>query len=171
MFSSPPSAQIEPDGRFTLTGVMPGRYFLRGGMGTLKSAVVGGQDVADLPLDFTAERDVMDAVITMTDQVSELSGTIVDATGKLAPDYTVMVASTDSKYWIPGSRRIVMSRPSPDGRYTFRSLPPGEYVLVLLSDFEQGTQYDPEFLKSLATGAIRVSISDGGKVAQDLRVR
>jgi hypothetical protein len=171
MMSSPPSAQVEPDGRFTLTGVLPGRYFLRGSIGVLKSAVAGGHDAADLPLDFTGERDITDAVITVTDQSSELSGTIFDAAGKPAPDYTVMVASTDSKYWIPSSRRVVMSRPAPDGRYMFRSLPPGEYVLAVIADFEQGTQYDPEFLKSLATGAMRVSITEGGKVSQDLRVR
>ena len=166
-----PSAQLEPDGRFTLTGVLPGRYILRGGTGVLKSAVVDGQDTADFPLDFTGEQDVMNAVLTFTDQMSELSGLLTDATGKPAADYTVIVAPSDTRYWIPGARRIVMTRPNPEGRYMFRALPPGDYVLAVVSDMEQGAQYDPEFLKSVAAGAVRVGIAEGGKVAQDLRVR
>ena len=100
MPSGPPSAQIGPDGRFTLTGVMPGLYVLRAGIGMLKSAMVGGEDTADFPLDFTGERDVMDAVITVTDRVSQLSGVLTDASGKPVSDYSVIVASADSRFWI-----------------------------------------------------------------------
>jgi hypothetical protein len=171
MMSGPPSVQIEPDGRFTLTGVLPGRYSFRGGFGMLKSAVVAGQDTADFPLEFTGEHDVMDAVLTFTDKTSELTGTLTDAAGKPAPDYTVIVAPSDNRYWTPGSRRIVTSRPSTDGRYVFRGLPPGDYVLAVVTDLENGAQYDPEFLRSLSTGALRVGIIEGGKVAQDLRVK
>jgi hypothetical protein len=53
----------------------------------------------------------------------------------------------------------------------FRSLPPGEYYVVVLSDFEQGTQYDPEFLRSLPGIGTRVRINDGAKTTQDLRVK
>src|SRR5262245_6370815 len=171
MTASPPSAQIDADGRFTLTGVMPGLYVLRAGAGLLKSAMVGGQDTADFPLDFTGERDVLDAVITVTDRTSELSGALSDPSGKPVSDYTVIVAAADSRFWIPGSRRIGTSRPSPDGRYAFRSLPPGDYMLAVLTDLEQGAQYDPEFLKSLGSSAIRIVITEGGTVTQDLRVR
>ena len=170
MGSAPPSAQIEPDGRFTLTGVLPGRYSLRGG-GVLKSAVINGEDTADFPLDFTGEHDITNAVLTITDQMSELTGVLTDATGKPATDYTVIVAPSDTRFWIPGARRIVTARPSTEGRYVFRSLPPGDYVLAVVTDMEQGAQFDPEFLRSVAAGAVRVGIVEGGKVAQDLRVR
>ena len=57
MVAPPPtSVQIEPDGRFTLTGVLPGRYVLRSSGGALKSAVVNGQDTLDFPLEFTGEQ-------------------------------------------------------------------------------------------------------------------
>ena len=52
-----------------------------------------------------------------------------------------MVVAADSRYWIPGSRRIGTSRPATDGRYSFRSLPPGDYVLAVVTDLEQGAQY------------------------------
>ncbi len=171
MTTGPSSVQIEPDGRFMLTGVLPGRYTLRGGGGLVKSAIIAGQDTADFPLDFTGEHDIMDAVLTVTDKVSQITGVLTDALGKPAIDYTVIVAPSDSRFWTPGSRRIAMSRPSSEGLYVFGNLPPGDYVLAVVTDIEQGGQYDPEFLRSLASGAVRVAMVEGARVTQDLRVR
>jgi len=171
VFGSLPSGQILPDGSFTINGVIPGKYVLRGSFGMAKSAVANGQDTLDVPLDFTGDRDVTDAVITVTDKISELSGVLTDNAGKPAADYTVVAASAEEKYWTPGSRRIQIARPTPDGRYSFRALPPGEYLLGAVMELEGGGQYDPEFLKSLSTGlAMRITVTDGGKVTQDLRI-
>ena len=170
-YSGPPSAQIEPDGSFTLTGVMPGVYTLRTGIGLLKSAVVDGRDTADFPLEFTGDRDVSGVVVTVTDKASELSGTLTNAAGAPALDQTIIVAPTDSRYWMPGSRRISTTRTVAEGRYLIRNLPPGDYLLAVVGDFEQGAQYDPEFLRGLGSGAVRVTITEGGKTVQDLRVR
>jgi hypothetical protein len=167
----PPQAQIGPDGRFTLVGVFPGQYILRATGGTMKSAVVGGQDTLDFPLEFTGERDVTDAVLTVTDQISELSGVITDGAGKPAVDYSIIVAPADPRFWRPGARRVQMTRPDTNGRYAFRSLPPGDYMVAAVTDIEQGSQFDPEFLKTLAGGAVRINMTEGGKVMQDLRFR
>jgi hypothetical protein len=166
---SPPQAQVGPDGRFTLVGVTPGRYILRAGGGVMKSSVVGGQDTLDFPLDFTGERDVTDAVLTVTDKASELTGLLTDVSGKPAIDFTIIVAPVDPRYWQPASRRVMMTRPDTTGRYTFRSLPPGDYMVAAVTDIDQGTQYDPEFLKAIASASVRVNIGEGAKVAQDLR--
>ena len=172
-FGALPTGQIGPDGRFTIVGVIPGQYFLRAGGGIMKSAIVGGQDTLDFPLEFTGERDVNDAVVTLTDKFSELSGVLTDAAGKPAVDYSIIVAPVDQRFWRPGGRRIMMTRPDTSGRYTFRSLPPGDYMLAAVTDLDQGGQYDPEFLKAVAEGggAVRVNIAEGAKVAQDLSFR
>jgi hypothetical protein len=171
VFGALPQAQVEPGGRFTLTGVMPGRYLLRVSTGALKSAMVGGQDILDFPLELTGDRSVTDAVITVTDQVSELTGALLDSTGKPAEGCTILAVSTDNRFWRPGSRRIAAARPGPDGRYTIRGLPPGSYQLAAVLDLEQGAQYDTEFLRSLARASVPVTIASGGKVTQDLRVK
>jgi hypothetical protein len=167
-----PQAQIEPDGRFTLSGLAPGRYSLRANVGgTMKSSMVGSVDTLDFPLDFAATEDVTGAVLTVTDKVNELSGTLTESTGKPGIDYTIIAAAVDNRFWTPGSRRIVTTRSGADGKYSFRSLPPGNYYLVVVSDLEQGAQYDPEFLKSLGGMATMVTINEGAKMTQDLRVR
>jgi len=170
MFSQPPQAQVGLDGRFTLTGVFPGKYVLRTGGGLMKSAMIGGQDVLDFPLEFDGDRDVTDAVLTVTDTASELSGTLTDAMGKPTVEYTVIAAAADTRFWTPGSRRIALARPGVDGRYIFRSLPPGDYLLAAVSDLEPGGQYDPEFLKTLGPASMRVRIAEGAKLSQDLRI-
>jgi len=177
-FGPNPQVQMAADGRFTLEGVGPGRYVLRAaGVQSSatqpivqKSAVVNGQDTMDIPLDFTADQDITNATITMTDRLSELSGTLIDPSGKSGSDYTIIVAATDSRYWTPGSRRVLTTRPSPDGRYLIRNLAPGDYLIAALTDLEPGSQYDPEFLKALAGASVHVTISEGVKKTQDLRV-
>jgi len=166
-----PQAPVGPDGRFTLTGVMPGRYTVRVTNGSLKSAMIAGQDILDFPLEFSGDRNVTDAVLTMTDQVSELSGSLLDSAGKPVEGFTILAVATDNRFWRPGSRRIALGRPGPDGQYTIRNLPPGTYQLAAVIDLEQGAQYDPEFLRSLARLSVPVTISGSGKVTQDLRVK
>jgi hypothetical protein len=167
-----PQAAIESDGRFTLAGVAPGKYTLRvNGGGPLKSSMVGSVDTLDFPLEFTATDDIGDAVITLTDKASELSGVVTESNGKPGMDYTIIAASTDERFWTPNSRRISMARTGVDGKYTFRGLPPGDYNVVVVTDFEQGAQYDPEFLRALNGAATRVRVIDAGKVTQDLRVK
>jgi hypothetical protein len=165
-----PQAQIGPDGRFTLVGVIPGQYTIRATGGTMKSAMSGGQDTLDFPLDFSGERDVTDAVLTVTDRVSELSGVLTDGAGKPAVDYSIVVAPSDPRFWRPGSRRVMVTRPDTAGRYLFRSLPPGDYMLAAVTDIEVGGQFDPEFLKTLSGNSVRINIMEGGKVTQDVRV-
>ena len=168
MFGPLPSATIGPDGRFTITGVTPGRYVLRGA-GNLKSSNVLGRDSLDFPFEVTGDRDITDAVLTVTDKVSDLSGSVMDSTGKPFYDAMVIAAAADPQFWTPGSRRILVSRPGPQGRYAFRNLPAGTYYLAVVTDLEPGGQFDPELLKTLTTG-VRVTLSEGGKLVQDLRI-
>jgi hypothetical protein len=167
-----PQGQVGPDGRFTITGVIPGRYSLRvNAGGTIKSAMVANVDTLDFPLDFPGTSDVTDAVLTVTDKPSELSGTLTEVSGKPGIDYTIIAAPVDDRFWTPGSRRISTSRSGADGKYMFRSLPAGDYYIVVVNDLEQGAQYDPEFLRTLGGVATRVTLTEGGKATQDLRVR
>ncbi len=175
-----PSAQVGTDGHFSLDSVPPGRWILRasinqpGGQNAnpivLKSSIVNGQDTLDIPLEFTGDQDMAGATLTFTDRMTELSGTLIDSSGKSTSEYTILAVSTDNRYWQPGSRRIQTTRASGDGHYTFRNIPPGDYMIAAVTDFESGTQYDPEFLKELAGASMRVTLTDGAKKTQDLRV-
>src|SRR4030095_1375799 len=137
----------------------------------LKSAIVSGQDTLDFALDFTADCDVTDAVLTMTDRINELNGTLTDTNGKPALDYVIVVAAADGRYWLPESRRVQQTRPGPDGQYSFEPLPGGLYQISVLTELEPGALNDPEFLRTIARTSVPVTIPETGKVTQNLRVK
>jgi protocatechuate 3,4-dioxygenase beta subunit len=172
MFGPQPQALIGPDGRFTMQGVSPGRYQLRPGGGVLKSVMVNGEDALDFPFDVAGDTDISNVVATVTDQSSEITGTLTEGLGTPSPDFTLIAFAAEERFWTAGSRRIVSTRTGQGGQYMFRNLPPGAYLIAAVTELEQGTQYDPEFLRALtAAGATRVTVTDGGKLVQDLRIK
>ena len=137
---------------------------------SLKSAVVGGRDSLDFPLVVQPNNDVTGAVLTFTDRTQELSGTLQDSTGRPTSDYTIIIFPADKNYWMPQSRRIQSARPSTDGKYSFRGLPQGDYRLIAVTDVETGEWYDPAFLTQLAGAAMPISLTEGERKVQDLRL-
>jgi len=168
-----PRAKVTPDGRFAIAGVPAGRYhlYIDGGY-HLRSAVVGGQDTLDFPLDFSGDRDVTDAVLAITDKRSELNGTLTDSSGQPALGYSILVAPTDSRYWCRGSSRRIETIPVQlDGRFSVAGLPSGSYQLAVVADPEPGWWVDPEFLRTIARTSVMVVMPDRGTVTQHLRVK
>lgn len=171
-------AQVNADGRFAITGVTPARYRVQASVpsasGTpewyLKSAQVDGRDVLDTALDLQSTRAPGEIVLTFTDRPTILSGTVQDAAGRPAPDYHIIAFTTDRTMWGPQSRRIASIRPSADGRYTFRAIPPGEYFVAAVDDVEQDEWFDPAFLQALVEASIKVTIAEGEQKTQDLRL-
>lgn len=165
-----PSGQIDAQGRFVLRGVPAGRYTLQVSGPFTKSVLVNGREILDDPLAFEGDGDLAGVVITVTDAVSEVTGTVTPAAGMSAPEYTVVVLPTDERYWQPSSRRILTARPSADGQYRLRGLPAGSYVMGLMVDFEPGSQFDPDVIKAiLATPGVFLNLGDGERATRDLR--
>lgn len=177
-------ATIAPDGRFTVTGVPPGRYRLASQQGlipipvqnvavggwTLRSAMAGGRDIVDVPIEIRSGQDVADVVVTFTDRPAELSGTVFDQNGRVTPSFPIVVFSTDRAYWTPSSRRVVMASPASDGRFRVVGLPAGEYYVCAVTMVSRSELYDASFLDALAPGAFKITIAEGEKKTQDLRL-
>ena len=176
-FNSVTPAQLRADGTFTATGIAPGTYLLRATLPadvsqiwSLQSAVARGQDLLDFPLEIVPGGDLSDVVLTLSDRRSELAGMLQTSAGLPAPEYFVVVFSADRDYWTAQSRRLRSTRPGTDGRFAFADLPPGEYLIAALTDVEPDEWQSPAFLEQLVPGSIRVTIADGQRVTQDIRV-
>ena len=176
-----PQTQVDANGQFRITGVMPGRYRITGvaplppgsapGQGwTLLSAVARGKDVLDFPLEIGPNDEIADAVITFTDVTQEVNGSLQDATGRPAPDFTIVVFAADNRFWTTPSRRIRSTRPGTDGRFTVSNLPPGEYRIAALVDVAPGEINDPAFLEQLVAASVKVTLAEGERKTQDLRI-
>ena len=184
--AAPQVAATNDTGTFAVTNIFPGRYVLGGPLffgatsdsvtWALQSVVIDGRDVTDRPFDITSEAVPKDAVITYGDRWQALSGRLSRSSGELATDYTIVVFPAEKAYWIPGSRRILTTRPGTDGRFVLSgpgpaTLPPGQYLLAAVTDIDRDEQFDPAFLASLAPAAVPVLLQPGEKKVQDLVIK
>lgn len=169
-----PDVTIEPGNRFSMADITPGEYrILRpdlpgvrapAGGWWLKSIVANGHELLDARVDIRQSAE--DAVVTFSDQASEVSGRVTDAQLSPLAAQTVLVFSTDRSTWFFNSRRIAAVRTDAEGRYVVRNLPPGEYRIAVTTDLEQGEWFDPEVLARLAGTTVRVAGVE--KKTQDL---
>jgi hypothetical protein len=176
----------QKDGTFVVAGLTPDRYRAMfvppnmmmppplmpvppGGF-VLKSAMLNGKDVADEPIDVRQGSEIKDLVVTFTDRLSEISGTLQDAAGKPVVGFPIIVFSTNRAAWTFGSRRIAQAHPASDGTYKVQGLPAGEYYVCALTDLDPSDLYDPAFLDQLAPASFKITLADGEKKTQNLKL-
>jgi hypothetical protein len=170
------STPLKADGSFQWTGVPLGSYRLQVTPAAnlqpgwrVKSATIGGAEILDGVLDMR-QGAPGEIVISLTDARSAITGTLQAPDGTPVNDYTVLVFSADSKFWIPASRRTQVVRPNSSGVFALRDLPEGDYLIVALRDIEAGQWHRAEFLAELAPYAMKVSLADGEKKTQNIRI-
>jgi len=175
-----PTVFAAADGTFTIPAVFPGGYRLSASVPAVpgataswmvKSSTIGGQDALDSIAEIRSGQGAIEAVVTLTDRTTEISGTMSDASGRPAPEYFIIVFPSDRTLWVTMSRRILQTRPAQDGKYTFRNLPPGDYLIAAVTDVEQGQWFDPAFLAQLVDAGAKVTLADNEKKVQDIRIR
>ena len=162
------------DGTFTIQGVAPDRYVLTAisSIGWMtKSITAGTRDITDGNFEIQTSA-VDDITLTLTDRIGEISGLLLDPTGRPAPEYYVFVFPADRSMWTPLSRRFRPPvRPGSDGKFTIASLPPGDYMIVALNDIQDEVFLDASFLEQLLPGAIKITLAEGEKKVQDIRIK
>lgn len=168
-----PQATIGNDARFQIDGLLPETYTLSvtipGAPGWwLRSAMVGGRDVLDSAFDVTG--DISDAVLTFSDARTQLSGRISTQAGAPGDSLYIAAFPADRSLWRPQSRRIASARADTDGRWVITGLPPGDYVVVALTDLAPGELWDMSLLEQLLPSGIAVSLTDGEHRTQDLTI-
>lgn len=176
-FLSMPFTPIRADGTWQVRGVPPSQFNITATLPAtmtkdwwLRSAMLGDRDLLDGAFQVQPGQDMTGIVFTFTDRHSELSGSLTVGAGQPATDYFVIAMPADSKLWVRDSRRVKMARPATDGKFSFKDLPAGNYLLVALTDVTTNDTNDPAWLGSIASAGAPVVVTDGGKTVQDLRV-
>ena len=169
------AGRVDAEGRFTIASVVPGRYRLNAaGAGAgwfLASSAVEGQDSLDFPIEVKPNQSITGAVVTFVDRQSELTGTIVNERAQPVPglqpdrvsgrpaflDAPVATDPIDA----PGNRRPLRVPEPSRRRVSARAgVRPGARVVVR-SGFPAAAR---------ERASVRVSIADGEKKEQSLRV-
>ena len=160
-FSTPdrPNAQ----GEFRTKGYAPGRYFLSvtgGAPWQVKSATFNGRDVLDAPLDLR-DGDASGVLITLTDQLARVSGTVKSAGETDLSETSVYLFPSNYREWITNgmtARRARTTRASRTGTYALMNVPAGEYLMTAVDRASEGDMQDPSFIEVLARAGTRVVV-------------
>jgi uncharacterized protein (DUF2141 family) len=172
-----PSVPAQADGTFTITGIAPGTYVLQmqglpadAALWWPRSARLGNRDLFDGLVDLRRGADLGNVAVVYSDRHTELSGSLQTAAGAPASDVFVIAYASDRQSWGPRARRVQAVRPGVDGRFSMKDLPPGDYLLAAMTDIDQDEWQDPAFLERLVPSSIRITIAEGEKKIQDLRI-
>jgi hypothetical protein len=165
--------RVANDGTFELRGVL-GHQMIRLGTAptgwTLKSITVNGEDITDKGYDFRPGNNVTGVVVTLTDRLTDLSGTVHDAKDQVAKDYVLVIFPADEKLWGGQSRYVRTARPNQEGAFSLKGLPPGRYLAVAIDSLENGAQNDPALLERLRPRARAFSLTEGQAVSLTLDI-
>ena len=163
--------RVADDGTFQLRG-LAGPQMIRVGNvpsgWTVKSITLDGQDITDTAYDFKPGRDVTGITVTLTDRLTDLSGSVHDSRSEVVKDYVLVVFAQDPKLWGGQSRFVRTARPNQDGVFSLKGLPPGLYYGVALESLETGTQNDPAVLERLKARGKGFTLTEAQTLTLDL---
>jgi hypothetical protein len=166
---------VSPDGTFASTGDTPGRYFLslaRPQGWSVARLDHAGHDFVDEPIELGMS-DINDLVVTITDKVAHITGSVADANAAPAAHASVIAFPFDvAKRRGPNfsSRRVGHADTTDAGTYDISGLLPGEYAIAAVDSDLAGLWLDARFFERLLPGATRVTIAAGEDKSQSLKL-
>jgi hypothetical protein len=172
---TPAEGRAAADGTFRTAGFPAGRYIITALESSLpqgwrlRSATYLGKDVTVEPFE-VADREITGVVLTFTDKVTRLSGTVqgIESAGA-----ELIVFPADSVAWRTvgaAARRSRYERIGLDGAFAIGDLPPGDYYVAARPADSTGEWRDPAVLERLTRTATRVTLGDGEQKRVDLKL-
>jgi hypothetical protein len=137
----------------------------------VKSVTVDGREIIDSGIDLSSGEAIDNVEVVVTNRLQTVSGVVTDARGELAANATVFAFSQDREKWFGTARFAAVGRPDQNGRYTLRTLPPGEYFAVAVEYLDPNRRGgDPGYLAGLADQAVTFTLNEGETRTLDLRL-
>ena len=166
---------IDQDATFKTPNYPAGKYLINAGSAgqgwIVRSIVADGRDATNEPIELR-DADITNVVITYTDKVAQVSGSVHAAQGAaIASGSTVFMFPADYRARIANAdgRRFRNAAVSKTGAYAFAALAPGEYLVAALDVDDVPENRDTPFFDALSRVATHVTIGEGEKKMQDLQ--
>ncbi len=156
-------AFVLPDGRFSVEGAIPGRYFIRAQSGPwrLDGATHQGRDVFDRPLELADDIDGVALRLTKTGE--SVRGAVRADTPRDLLDAVVVWFPVDAGIRASlGRSSVRMSSASvqPEGSFVLPKPPPGDYFMAALAGEDADDWQSPATLTRIEAAAQRVTIGN-----------
>jgi hypothetical protein len=151
--------------------VVPGEYWVRvlAGDWIVKSVTWQGRDYTQTPINTTD--DPAGVVVTLTNAVAALSGTVRMPDGS-TPDTALVVvfpaaaALRVNTGFTPTRLRSAVTQSN--GAFLFNNLPAGDYFVAAIDRARQRTWRDPAYLAELERQASRITLTWGQAATESL---
>jgi protocatechuate 3,4-dioxygenase beta subunit len=157
---------------FELTNVSPGKFRVSA-MGLpdgyyIRSVRAGNQELPNRSLDLrSGAAGPME--IVLSDKAGTISGTVNDAEGKPTSGISVVLMPSDPAQRV-GFDAYKTTNSDQSGAFTWKNLPPGEYVAYAFADTEDGAYQDPAWLKNYENAGTKVNLKESGAETITLKV-
>jgi protocatechuate 3,4-dioxygenase beta subunit len=158
----PDSGRVRDDWSFNVVSVFGAarvRAIVPDGW-TVKAILHDGRDISDTPVEMKSGETLTGVQVVVSNQVTTVSGQLLDDRGAPLVDGTVIVFADDPSRWSDDSRWVRAVRPDQQGRYQIKGLPPGEYLAVAVDYVEEGSWNDPEYLESIRRHGQRLTLRE-----------
>jgi len=165
--------RVNNDGTFELRGLSGPQLVRAGGLPVgwaVKDISLDGVDITDAPFDFRPGMTPGGLVVTLTDRVTEISGTVRDSRGQPVADYVLVVFSENDKLWGARSRFVATTRPNQNGSFSITGLPPARYLAAVVPSLENGMQNDVALLAQLRARAENFTLAEGQTLSLNLEM-
>lgn len=174
-FGNAGPTRVNDDFTFELTSLSDRRLIRASVIGALgwylKEVRFDGEDITDDGYEFAPGRNLEGLQVVMTQKTTDLSGLVTDSSGKPVLDASVVIFPANRDKWKFQSRYMRTARPDTEGRYSIKSLPPGEdYLVIAVQNLESGQGGDPEFLARATEEAKPFTLNEGETKAVDIKL-
>jgi hypothetical protein len=170
----PPSAQVQDDLTFQLSGLSGPTLITVSGAPEnwiVKSVRYRGEDITDVPADFTGGREGDRLEIVLSNRGARVSGTVTDDRGKPFNGLVVLLPA-DRARWAFQSGLRMTAAPQSDAGFKLGPVRAGEYLIVAI-DRDEGPRVMPDekYFARLAAVADRITLVEGEEQVLQLRLR
>ena len=157
-----PNASVDDTGSFKVTGLVPARYRLYAYAlppdGWVKSIRYGDQDVLQNGLTLPPGGGATPLEILLGAKAATVEGTVADSEGKPVVSSTISLVPDPI---VPDRYDLFhQANTDKDGHFSIKQIAPGKYRVYAWDDLEQGSQFDPEFMKLYETKGSKLDLTE-----------
>ena len=167
----PSSPTINPDGTFTINNVLPGQYRMVPQVPNgyyVKQLRFDRTDALNQPVDVIQRgQDTPTLDVVLSTNVSQIEGVVSDSRLQPAAGVTVVLVPDANRDRVELYKTATTDQA---GRFTLRSIAPGDYKLFAWEDLEPSGYFDPDFLRRSEMSGKAVHVSESSKLSVNTQV-
>jgi hypothetical protein len=167
----PGTQNLNPDGTFTINGVLPGQYRIVVPSLTdfyVKEVRYDRLDALNQPIDVIQRgQDVPTLDILLSPNVSQIEGIVSDARLQAVAGVQAILIPDTNRDRIDLYKTATTDQ---NGRFTLRGIPPGDYKLFAWEDLEPNGYFDPDLVRRSEAAGKAVRVAESSKQSVNVQV-